>query len=321
RAVWHLAYLNRFDQYRGISPLAPALNTFQDVAENSELALVKAKIASMFGMIFLRKGAEAMQYWNTEGLRAPSATSETTVPEDPSAETTETDSDEEPKYPSCLTGQAFQLELDTDEDAKFLNADTPGTGFREFMLVTIQLALKCLDLPYVFFDEAHTNYYGSKAAVNQYEKSARHKRKGNQDFLRRWAYWRLKLMVRDGVLDLSQFGDGTLTVADLKFDWVPDGIPWIDMMKEVKGHMMAVEADFTSVQRVCRERGIDPKDVIREKVEHELAVGRARKDAGLTDTDQPAEPAEAAPADAMNLEELAGMLADELELRGLVKAA
>jgi hypothetical protein len=40
----------------------------------------------------------------------------------------------------------------------------------------IQTALKGLDIPYSFFDEAHTNYSGARQALLQYEQSADVKR-------------------------------------------------------------------------------------------------------------------------------------------------
>ena len=51
--------------------------------------------------------------------------------------------------------------------------------------------------------------------------------------------------------------------------WVPTGLPWWDPQKEVAGHKAAIEAGFTSYQRVCRENGVDFEEIMQERKEAE----------------------------------------------------
>ena len=48
----------------------------------------------------------------------------------------------------------------------------------------------------------------------------------------------------------------------IKWEWVPDGVPWWDPTKEVRGNAMAVAAGFDNPQRICREVGTEFEDNI-----------------------------------------------------------
>ena len=54
----HHGFFDRFDQLRGISPLAPAVNTLRDCYEGYDYALAKMKVAQLFALAFYRQQAD-----------------------------------------------------------------------------------------------------------------------------------------------------------------------------------------------------------------------------------------------------------------------
>lgn len=222
------AFYDRFDQNRGISPITSALNTLQDVYEGFDYALAKLKVAQMFGLAVFR--ADDGEMGN------------------------ETDTDGDGVKDEVAFGRGpFQLDLDAEDRAEFLEARTPPTETTEFLKLMIHVALRSLDIPYSFFDESFTNFYGSRGGLIQYLKSTKSKVDDLKDTLNELTKWRLGLFVADGELSLPSGMD----FSDLRWEWVPDGVPWWDPVKEVKGHTMAIAAGLTDYQRVCREAGTD----------------------------------------------------------------
>jgi hypothetical protein len=103
-------YTDRLDQVRGISPLAPAVNTFRDCYEATEYALAKAKISQLFGIKFTREDTEPL----------PPSTSI----DDGSL--TEPNEDGSPRYSIDFGRGQFALDLDPGDDAAFMETATPS---------------------------------------------------------------------------------------------------------------------------------------------------------------------------------------------------
>ena len=111
------------------------------------------------------------------------------------------------------------------------------------------------------FDENHTNFYGSRAAINHYIELCQPRRESNQDLLDHLTRWKFSQEILAGRLILP---DG-MTVSDLWFEWTPVGIPWWKPDEEAKGFISVVTGGFDSYSGVCRMRGRDFKDIIDER--------------------------------------------------------
>ncbi|HET6441861.1 MAG TPA: hypothetical protein VFH53_05740, partial [Phycisphaerae bacterium] len=101
---------------------------------------------------------------------------------------------------------------------------------------------------------------GSRQALLQYEFSAENKRQDNRDLLDRLTAWRIALWLADGALELP----ADLTPADIAWEWIAKGVPWIDPLKEVNADIAAVGAGLTSRTRICKARGEDFGDIAQE---------------------------------------------------------
>lgn len=242
RHVLQHAFFDHLDQVRGVSPLAAALNAFQDVNESVEYALAKAKVSQLFGLKFTRKGDEPLGDPDGEGEL----------------------NDEHP-YTFDFGAGPQVLDLDEGDDAEFLESKTPAIEFQQFMTQMIAAALKSLDIPYSFFDESHTNYSGARQALLQYEQSAEVKRGDVRLILDDLTLWRLGLDIDDGNLRLP----AGMQVTDLRWEWIHSGMPWLDPLKEVNADVAAVGARLRSRQQICKARGTNFFEVADQIAEEE----------------------------------------------------
>lgn len=229
------AYFDRFDQVRGVTPLAPALNAFRDLYEGIGYALMKAKVTQLFGLALYRQDAEIDEL-------SPD-----------------------------LTKGAFVLNLrGPDQDkAEFLESKSPSVEFADFIQAMIAAAIKSLDIPYSFYAENFSTYSGSRQALLQYEQSAECKRRDVRELLDQIIAWRLGLWIADGTLQLPP----GMTLPDLRWEWVPIGLPWIQPLQEAKADETALVNRLTSRQRIKKRQGEDWWEIQEELEAEEARIG------------------------------------------------
>jgi len=239
------AFEGRFDQIRGISPIAGALNEFRDVYETKELMAAKVKLDQIFGVAFMRDQS------------AKSLADEFGIDGDTESET---ESDDEPTAPpSYDLGQGIKgFDIDKDEKIELIQSSNPSSQTQAFLELSIAIAIKALDLPFNFFSESSTNFFGSKAAWIQYDRSCIQKREDQLELHRRYTIWRMT-----GWMLPTDFG-GTaevvlprsMTLEEIKWKWVPRGMPWWNPNEELTVDLMAAAAGLKTLQQICDERGL-----------------------------------------------------------------
>lgn len=239
-------YFDRYDQVRGIAPLSTAINTLQDTYEGFDYALAKAKVSQLFALAIYREKAEQMGILNSEA-------------------TTNASGDDATRYDVDFGRGPIQLDLDPGDRAEFLESKNPSSEFQAFTQSMVMVALKALDIPYSFYDESHTNYSGSRQALLQYQLSADVKRNDNRELLNRITAWRLGLFIQDGELELP----AGMRLSDLRWEWIPKNIRWIDPLKEVTADISAINARLKSPQQIAKEGGGDAFETIDEIAEYE----------------------------------------------------
>ncbi len=263
-----LGYFDRFDQVRGISPLAAALNPLRDVYENFDLALAKSKISQLFAMAIF---------------------SEATVGTGEHTATVEDESDPtKNRYDVDFGRGPLKLELDPGDRAEFLESKNPSREFQDFTTLVLQVALKALDIPFSFYNESFTNFFGSRAAWLHYQRSCKPKQEDLRELLTRLTVWRLMLAILDGQLQLP----AGMVLDDVSFEWVPTGMPWWDPAKEINGDLLAIGAGLDNPQRIVKERGrgdwYDNVDRIAEALEYAEKKKVPLSFVGLGQASQPA---------------------------------
>ena len=241
------AFEGRFDQIRGISPVAGALNEFRDVYETKELINAKVKLDQIFGVAFMRdQGAGSLaEEFGTDGATESE---------------TEDETDEEASAPpSYDLGQGIKgFDLDKDEKIELIHSSNPSTQSQAFLELSIAIAIKALDLPFNFFNEASTNFFGSKAAWIQYDRSCISKREDQLELHRRYTIWRMTRWMFP--TDFGGTGEivlpRSMDLKDVKWKWVPRGMPWWNPQEELTVDLMAAAAGLKTLQQICDERGL-----------------------------------------------------------------
>lgn len=242
-------YFHRFDQVRGISPIVTGLNDFQDIYEGKELAFAKMKVNQLFALAFYRDADEAAGELNTDAAID--------------------DMQEEQNragYSVDFGKGPAVLDMDPGDRAEFLESDSPGGNTQEFLQLVIQIALKSIDIPFSFFNESFTNFFGSRAAWLHYERSCVVKRARLIKFANDWLLWRFRIaLIRGEIKAPAKVIEKAYQYGQLWFEFVPVGMPWWDPAKEIKADVLAIEAGLTSPQRVCRQHGLDFYEIQKQR--------------------------------------------------------
>lgn len=250
RHIFAHGFYDRFDQTRGVSPIVSALNRYEDVYENFDYALQRSKLSQIFGLVVTRDAVEG-EFGAVSG------------------EDTDGDGTDD-AFSVKLGTRPHIFDMDPGGDAKFIESRQPATEFQQFTSMMIAVALKSLDIPFSFYDEAYTNFYGSKAALTLYLQSSRDKRDDVKELLRKLTVWRLRLAIEDGDVSLPA---GMTSINDIKFEWTPAGVPWFDP-RDVRGDIDAIKAGLKTREQVRRERFGDSwsNDVVPVLVEEEKII-------------------------------------------------
>jgi capsid protein len=233
--VIQLAYFDSFDQVRGVSPLTSAIASFQDSLEVTDYARAKAKITQLFALAITREMAD---------------------------DDAELYGDE---YKVDLGRGPVKLELDPGDKAEFLESRHPSTEFQAFLTLSLQAALKSLDIPWSFYDEAYTNFFGSRAALIQYQQACKAKREDLKEMLDRITVWKIQQWMAAGILSMPA---GVQQIDQIYWDWIPAGVPYWNPEQEITGDLMAVEGKLRTRSEIRREKyGDDWRDVVRKLAE------------------------------------------------------
>ena len=240
------AFEGRFNQVRGISSFSAGMNEFRDFYETVDYARAKVKVEQLIALAITRD-KEAVEGGSTLGKRVDGVD----------------DGEEEPvstptQPPQVSFGDGpTMLNLDPGESAAFLAAGNPSQQTQEFLRLCIHLALLSCDIPMNFFDPKYVNMSGGRTTWNQYERSCIHKRDDQLDMHNWYTNWRIARYI----LPTSMGGTGeiilprSLSAADLRYEWVPRGVPWWKPAEELDAELKSVAAGIDTPQKICRRRG------------------------------------------------------------------
>ncbi len=247
--IFH-GFYHRFNQGRGVSPLTSAVNALKDVYEGLDYALAKVKVSQLFALAI---------YSDLDDTTGEVYESEPTPTDmDADGEIEEGDEEQAERYSVNLHNGPIKLELENKDRAEFLESKNPSTETLNFLQMCLQIALKSLDIPYNFWDEAYTNFFGSRAAWMIYNRSALTRRLDLQDVLRQITVWLLTVWQKNAALKTGALRLALprgWTIEDVKFEWVPLGMPWWKPNEELDAELKAIAAGLKDPYTVCKEHG------------------------------------------------------------------
>lgn len=230
-------FFDRFDQVRGISPLACALNSLQDVYEAKTYALGRMKVDQLFAMAVTRGNSDSITEREVDASGNPIGQDYTQLP---------------------IGNGPVIADMDVGDRMEFLQSSQPSSQFQDFMTKAIGFCLKALAIPYSFFDESYTNYSGARQALLQYEAAADNRRDALRQLLDELTDWILTLLMMDGELPV-------IAPADYQWEWVSASLPWIDPLKEAQANVMLIQNNLESEIHVAKQQGRDYADIITER--------------------------------------------------------
>lgn len=226
--VLHHGYFDRIDQVRGISPLVSGLNALVDTYESVDYALAKAKVSQLFALTFFRNAQDSVV---------------TTEEDDDSTSTA-------PRYKIDFGRGPMSLDLDPGDRAEVMESKTPSGEFQSFLQAVISIALKALDIPLCFYDEAYTNFFGSRSAAQLYTEASKGKRNNLIYTLDNITRWKIIEWVADGRLRLPRGA----SLNQLSWRWISAGMPWWNPAVEINADIQAIRAGLKTREEICQER-------------------------------------------------------------------
>jgi capsid protein len=260
------AYYTRFSsQVRGVSPLATAINSIQDIYEGIDYNLAKAKVHALFGIAIMREysggysaAEEAAAMGAAAGLLA-GAEAET------EAESEEEEASEKIKasLQKITPSELLMVDMDTRGRIDTIESKTPSTEFKNFMEFVIAIALLSLDIPFSAFNSRASSFSAIIADNNLYEVSCRPKREKNLWKRREYSDW---LIEREWNNPASDWGlkeaatrAGVTRLRELQeaVEWIPSGFPWLQKIQEVEGDVKAISIGLDNPIDAARRRGGD----------------------------------------------------------------
>lgn len=233
-SVFTLGYFERFDQVRGVSPLASALSLMQDYFESIDSSFLKVKLAAAFGLVTYRDSLDPF----------PGTTA-----------TVDSDGDGimDSGFEVNLSNGPFSLELGQEDRAEVLESRSPATEVVNFLAMASELIVKCLDLPVSFLDESRPTFHGGHAGLKNYQRSCREKQADIIDFLNSITDWRLAMAVADGEIALPS----GMQFDDVEWEWVPAGMPYWNEEKELASEIAAIAAGLDNLEDAAKRHGRD----------------------------------------------------------------
>ncbi len=240
-------------QLRGISPFAPGVLVARDLSDHMDATLDQAKMASKWLAFVTSPDAMSRQL----GV--------------------ETDAETQQKIEELENGIIEYLS--PGEDVKFPSNPHPGDNFDPFVRLILMMFSVVAGAPYelVSGDYRGMNYNTGRTSRNDFAHQLkpvvnRHVRQFCKPVLVDF----MNAAVLSGRLPHANYFNNPRPY--LAAHWQGPGQASIDPLKETKAHIDQIKASINSPQRICRARGEDFEDVVRE-------LGEAKKmveGAGLT---------------------------------------
>ena len=242
-------YFTRFNQTRGVSPLASAINLYQDLVESWEYQLIKAKMHAMFGVaIHSDSAVAASSGFDERDSDTGQAGTSSTV--------------NNGGYEFELK-PGLKLELEQGDRIDTIESKTPSAEFRDYTELMVRIGLLALDIPYSFYDSRQASYSAMKQDRVEYETSSRSKKKANHDIYMQIGEWKIDQWKADGLIKHNGL---------IKFDFRAAGRPWIEEVKEIDAAIKRIDSGLSSRTREAIIHGDNFKEILKELEEEKTMI-------------------------------------------------
>lgn len=241
-----VAYRNRIDAYRGISPLSSAVSNTRDLMQSQAFQLMKIRLTALLGFALTRKSVDALERDTTQGTGT---------------------------YNIDLSGsKPTFFDLKPGEDVKIIQGATPRTETANFYKdMTLQI-FRSIGIPYSFYSEDFSNFYGSRGALMMYDRSCAPKRQALIHMLNQITRWLIANWILEGSVKLPN----GMSIDDIKFQWIPPGVTSWKPTEQIQGYLMAIASGLMSISKAAKELGGDYEqniDMLKQNLQYAKDAG------------------------------------------------
>ena len=260
----------RPDQYRGVTVLAPVIESVLNISRYTQSEVVAALVQCYF---------TAWIKTNTPQSEIPineASYGEDDNPDIPPDRNISENSNEYEMGPGMVT------HLAPDEDIVFGNPQIPTPGFDTFVKVLCKEIGAALNIPYdVLMKEFNASYSASRAALLEAWDAFRMRRALIVEQFCQPVYetWLAEAVALGRIIAPGFFNDPAIRAAYCKAQWLGPVQGHLDPTKEVKADILAVQHGFKTHEQVTREYGGGDWNENMERLKDEMET---LKDAGLT---------------------------------------
>lgn len=244
--ILHIMDTERPDQYRGVTYLAPVIESLLNISRYTQSELMAALIQSFFTAWIV-----------TETPQSEIPINEVNYGDDDSPDNPP-DSNVSDHPNEYEMGPGTILHLKDGEKVVFGNPNIPSSGFDTFFKVICKEIGAALEIPYdTLLKEFNQSYSASRAAIMEAWEAFKMRRRWLVDMLCQPVYevWLAEAVALGRINAPGFFTDPAIRAAWCKAQWLGPVQGQLDPTKEVNADILAVSKGFKTHEQVTREYG------------------------------------------------------------------
>ena len=268
--VLHIMDSERPDQYRGVSYLAPVIESLLNISRYTQSELMAALIQSFFTAWIKTESDPAQIPFNEVSYGDD---------DDPDNPPDRDITDNSNEY---QMGPGQMVHLKPGEDVVFGEPHIPSSGFDTFVKAICKEIGAALEIPYdTLMKEFNASYSASRAALMEAWEAFRIRREWLISMFCQPVYeiWLAEAVALGRINAPGFFNDPAVRAAWCKAQWLGPVQGHLDPTKEVKADILAVQHGFKTHAQVAREYGGSDWDENMERIKQEQET---LQEAGLT---------------------------------------
>ena len=265
--ILHILDTERPEQYRGVTLLAPVIESLLNLSRYTQSELLAALIQTYFTAVIVTETNPSMIPINEVGYGPD---------DDPDHPPDSNISDNPNEYEM---GPGTVLHLKQGEDVKFGNPNIPTAGFETFFKTICKEIGSALEIPHdILMKEFNASYSASRAALMEAWEAFRMRRSWlvNQFCQPVYEMWLSEAVAIGRINAPGFFTDPAIRAAWCNALWLGPVQGQLDPMKEVKADILAVQHGFKTHEQVAREHGGDwheNMEILKQEMKELEAAG------------------------------------------------